>query len=341
MIGMILFLFLPILAGMIWHAALEHEKREWGLIYLYGSLTEIVIAGIVAMPAIKFRLSFTAYRAAALTVMLVTALCGLGLWIRRVQTAKADWRIKVEKEQGGRWMWIFVALIFLLIAVNFFWYVPAAQEDMTAEMIHTTIRTNTLFEYNPATGERLNLGIYPQDKLVTLPLFYSLFYSLGADGQMMEMKHFLYELVPCWVLLLNFLVFLKWGERLFLGQQKDRLRLQLFLCFYGVANLFGDYLFITFSYKLLHQAWTGEAILVTVLLPLLFFQLGDLMQGEKSLKELRQDKRFRRKLAGPLLCVLAALFCAPWREAAVLCGMVAAAGVITAVIWRRRHERDN
>lgn len=338
---MILFLFLPILAGMLWHVALEEEKREWGMIYLYGSLTEIVIAGVVAMPAVKFRLSFTAYRAVALTSMIAIAVIGLGLWLRRMQSAKASWRVKVEKEQGGRWAWIFVALIFLLIAANFFWYVPAAQTDMTAETIHTTIRTNTLFEYNPATGERLKLGIYPQDKLVTLPLFYSLFYSLGAEGQMMGMKHFLYELVPCWVLALNFLVFLKWGESLFLGQQRDRLRLQLFLGFYGVANLFGDYLFITFSYKLLHQAWTGEAILVTVILPFLFFQLCDLMQGEKSLKELRQDKRTRRKLAVPMLCMLAALFSVPWREAVVLCGVMVTAGVITAVIWRRQHERNN
>lgn len=338
---MILFLFLPVLVGMIWHVFLQWKEKEWGLIYLYGSLTELVIAGIVAMPAIKLKASFLAYRTAALTIISALAVCGLILWLRCMKSTKAGWRVKVETERGGRWVWLIVAGIFLLLAANFFSYMPAVQTDMTAEMIHTTIRTNTLFEYNPATGELLNLGIYPQDKLVTLPLFYSLFYSLATDGQMMEMQHFLYELVPCWVLFLNFLVFLKWGERLFLGQQRQRLRLQLFLCFYGAANLFGDYLFNTFSYKLLHQAWTGEAILVTVILPLLFFQLCNLMQGEKEFRELQQDKRTRRKVAGLALCMLSALFSAPWREAVVLCGMVVTAGAITAVIWRRLHERNN
>lgn len=337
-ISILIFFLLPFPVGMIWEKILQREKRSWGLIYLYGSLTEIFATGIVAMPAVKLRLSFGSYRTASFVVLIGLALAGFWFLVEGLHKGKDNWRIQIHTEKNSIWAWGCVAAVFLLMASVFFRFVPAAETDMTAETIHTTVCTNTLYEYNPATGEKLSLGMYPQDKLVTLPLFYSLFYSL-ADG--IGMKHFLYEMVPLWILILNFLVFWRWGEALFLGQKREKLRLPLFLVFYGMTNLFGDYLFITFSYKLLHQTWMGESVFVTVLLPFFSLQLFEMIRGEQKLSECLQEKSFRRSLWGVFLCAVTAVFCTPWREALVLCGIVIAASIVTAVIWRKQHERNN
>ena len=340
MIGILLLLLLPFPVGMVWDWLLKKEKRDWAFIYLYGSLTEIVLAGIVAMPAVKLRLSFGVYRGMAFGAIGLAALLGMLRLVKSLTKAQDNWRIKLHTEKNDGFVWAGVLFVFVLIASCYFQYVPAVQTDMTAETIHTTVRTDTLFEYNPATGEKLTLGIYPQDKLVTLPLFYSLFYSLGVEG-LTGMPFFLYELVPVWILLLNFLVFWKWAENLFLGQKKEKLKRPVFLCFYGAANLFGDYLFITFSYKLLHQAWTGEAVLATVILPLLTLQFFEMAQGEKKFTEWWKDMRKERRETGPLLCLLAGIFCAPWRETLCLYMMILLGSVVAAFIWRRQHERNS
>jgi len=207
MIGIFLVLVLPFAVGMIWYWILGKEKKDWVLIYLYGSLTMMAAAGIVAMPAIKLRLSFGCYRILALGLMFMLGAAGMVLFVQSGFKAKDNWRIQLHTEKNSGWAWGGVLVVFLLLSSCFFQYVPAAKEDMTAETIHTTVRTDTLYEYNAATGELLTLGIYPQDKLVTLPLFYSLFYSLGPQGQQLSMRHFLYEFVPVWILQLNFLVF--------------------------------------------------------------------------------------------------------------------------------------
>lgn len=371
MISIMLLLLLPFAVGMVWSLLWEPGRRDWALIYLYGSLTELVTAGVIAMPAVKFRLSFYIYRILSLSAIGFLAVVGFVLLLRALKRGQEKWRVKVDKEKTNSPLWACAAVIFFLMASCYFLYVPEVGADMTAETIHTTVHSDTLFEFNPATGEPLALGIYPQAKLMALPLFYSIFYRPFGEGipAALEMRSYLYRLIPIWVLLLNGIVFWKWGEELFLGQKKEKLRRSLFLCFYGVANLFGDYLFITFSYKLLHQAWLGETIFITVLLPFMALQIFTLIGADRvepgSFRQQDREKaktkavkvpswipeslvtrlsalskRSKERLLWTALCVLAGIFCAPWREVLVLSGMVALGGVITAVIWRKLYESN-
>ncbi len=331
-------MILPFFVGMVWDLGVKKEERNWVLTYLYGCLTEIVVTGVVAMPYIKFRAAFSVYRITSFAVLGVLGILGLVGFVHSMRQKTDNWRIRLDREKMDWFAWLGVIVVFGMLASCYFQYVPVISSDMTAETIHTTLLSNTLFEYNPATGELLQVGMYPQDKLLTLPLFYSLFYGLGIE-KVTGMSGFLYQMVPIWTLFLNFLVFWKWAEYLFLGQKKVRMRRPVFLCFYGAINLFGDYLFITFSYKLLHQAWMGETIFVVILLPFLALQWISVAKTERTIKEWRYDFWKKREWIGPVLCSVAGFFCVPWREAFCLEFLLMLGSGVAAIIWRKYHER--
>lgn len=333
MISAMLLLLLPFATGSALVMPRAFSGKDWAAVYLYGSLAQLVTAGAVALPAVKFRLPFSVYRTVTLAVYALLALAGLFALLRSWKRGQDDWRVKVDAEKNSAALWACVAVVLLLAVSYYYQYVPETGGDMTAETMQTTLHTDTMFAYDPATGQALKLGIYPQDKLMVLPLVYCVFYRPfgGATPLPMELRSFLYRLVPMWVLTLNALVFWKWSEALFRGQTREKCRRALFLLFYGAANLFGDYLFITFSYRLLHQAWMGETILITVLLPLLALQWF-------ALPETKPEAGRAARLAVTAGLLAAGLFCAPWREVLILGGATLLAAALTALIGRKLHE---
>lgn len=304
-------------------------KQDIAALYIEGFLGIFSLAGVVSLPFIKLRMSFGAYYVILAVCTGVIILTGSFFVIKRLQGRQT---LETQSEQKIReWSrhlislenvpYALAGLVFAALVAGLFLYEPAIGSDMTAESIFTTVQTDSLFEYNPATGRRLEIGIYPTSKLMILPLFYGVLYQAGS----LDMQLFLYRLIPFLLLILNYLIIWKWSVFFFpQGQVQNREKRGMFLFFYGLLVWFGDYCEGTYSYRLLHEGWKGESILGGIVLPWLAWICMDILQQGME----------RRKLCSVALCLLAGVFLVPWKTAAVLEIMTIAFFVL---IWMIRR----
>lgn len=321
-IGLVLALCaVPFLIGCLYERITGAGRMSLTGIYCAGCVLMLAAAGIAAMPAVKFRTAYSSYRMVASALLGVLALCGAFPAGRRLLAAVRD---RKKGKSSGPGLWMLAAALFAVSASVFFTGEPATAGDITAETIVTAVESDTMFEYHPMTGEPLELGIYPADKLTALPLIYGIGYRMSGMG----MRDYLYRLIPLWVLSLNYMIAGQWAGLLFGGREEEKTRKRLFFIFYGLFHLFGDYLFITYSYKLLHETWTGETVLIAVILPYLGYLCMELFMDRTAVL---------RNLPLIACCLLTAVFAAPVREAAMLCGLTLAAFAVLAAVRRVRH----
>lgn len=310
---------LPLLAGL-WPTMLKGREEEMVLmeVYITGVLSLFAAALSAACVIIKLDGSFTDYR--RLLYGLTLALCLSALLFGHRQLAKLWHKGKEQglataslikkglgrQTSGGRerrqvFLLLCVCLLFLLQIGNLFLYVPAVGADATTETVYVTQLTDTVFQYHPLTGQPLERGIYPLHKLASLPLLYSAWSRLCG----LDVRFFLYTLIPLWVFGMNYGI-MTGLTRLFFREQRERR--YGFLIVYGLLNLMGDYHPATYAYVLLHEGWKGGALTAAVLVPFALYLLYRLASGNGKLFS----------AAGLLLCGAGVLFVQPFFAPALI-----------------------
>lgn len=287
---------------------MNRKKVDAETVFLEGFLLLFVLSGMVGLPLIKLQLPFGVFKWVFLVVLLIVLPAIFILFSRKLK-----WSFNI----------LFFILFFLLLC-NYWIYIPDIKEDMTLEIIRTTIATNTMYQYNPATGRLLELGMYPVSKVITLPLVYSVFVDItGIDGEV-----FLYYIAPICILMVQFIVVLKWGKFLFQDNHKKR---QLFLVFYAIVLFFGDYVSTTFSYRLLHMGWRGDTIVMGICLPYLTYCCVQIITNGIQ----------TGTVISILLCIMTGIFVAPLAVSVGLQGLVLVVFILILFIRRRNIARNN
>lgn len=305
------------MSGMLYQKVLKKEK-DIAALYIEGFLFFFCMAGVLVLPLIKWRMHFTLYCVILAVCAGVIILTG-GFFLLADLRRKKDKKPKPQKK--GIVPFYLAGLVFAALIFSFYQFEPSIGADMTAETVFTTLQTNTLFEYNPATGSKLEIGIYPQSKLMIMPVIYSVLYRMSRT----DMQFFLYQLIPILIVGLNYMVIWKWSALLFPAEQEEgRERRGLFLLFYGLLVLFGDYLSMTYAYRLLHEAWKGESIFAVIVIPWLAYLCLDILLHKVRL----------HKLCSIILCIGAGIFLVPWKTAAALEIMIIAFFVLLWLIRR-------
>ena len=258
---MILFLIciaiVPFLLGSIF-LRLKKERGTEVLAegYLLGLLFLFLLAEAAACIVIKLEKSFSDYcllLAGMVSVCLLFALLTSGRWLWRefIKNKKKN-ADKGERSQSRRdWLWKAVLLLlFAFFFIGYLLYLPDAGSDTMIETVSVTAATDTVFAYNPITGQALRYGMYPLYKLASLPLLYGAFYRM-AQG---TVSSFLYYTASFWALLLAGLILWLWAQ-LLIGEQKEKKR--LFLLFSLLLIVVGDGEADSFAYLLLHRGYSG------------------------------------------------------------------------------------
>lgn len=299
--------------GGLLYQRIVGKERDSAALYIEGFLSFFCLAGLVSLPFIKLRLAFHVYVVSLAVCAGVILLAG-GFFLvsgvsekrKRIKELKTE-AVRPAARKQERLPYLLAGLVFVGILFSIFVFEPSVGSDLTAESVLTAIETDSLFEYNPATGRKLEIGIYPQSKLLILPVFYGVLYQLGTMD--LPFYFFLYRLIPILVLILNGMVFWKWGTLLFpAGLEDGRERRGFFLMFYMALIWFGDYFPGIFAYRLLHEGWKGESILAVVVLPwLAWIGMDILLHGMK-----------KQRLCGLALCFGAGIFLAEWKTVLVL-----------------------
>lgn len=261
------------------------EEKDLCLIKIYitGVLLLFLLAEVASCIIIKADGSFSEY--SRLLGILILFCCFPALLFCRkelLQMGKKAWNILQEtaalfkagfggKKAGSRerkhaCLLGLVVFLFFVQTAGLFLYVPAVGADTTVETVYATLLTDTVFRYNPVTGSALQFGMYPVYKLASLPLLYSACINFCR----LDVRLFLHILIPVWILLLNYLLTAGLSRLFFKGQKEKQ---YIFLLFYGLLNVMGDYHETTYAYLLLHEGWKGSAVSSAVIVPFALYLL--------------------------------------------------------------------
>ncbi|MDD2970569.1 MAG: DUF6077 domain-containing protein [Lachnospiraceae bacterium] len=337
LLAILILLIVPLLLGALWNRlwqslhiaqAPEITGKNFPGTYLSGVFVMFCIFEAVVILSMKFDMPFS--KVVMMVSVLFLVLCGIScvLCQRELKILLLPPDVKSATLQGikaeKKVYFILLLLVFLAQILLVAHFAPVTGDDNTMEMIQTSITTDTIGAVNPLTGQPYETGLTLQGKLLNLPLFYAYFIRIfNADPAV-----FLYRLIPAWVLLMSYMACSTMGRGLFRKENGGSdSRRQLFLVCYGILLTFGGYLFTTPGYQLIHGAWKGETIVITVVIPYL---LGCLLQLRE--KNIRAMAILRFLLASVTVIPLM-----PWRKGIVylLCIVI-----IAGIIWICGKLRD-
>ena len=264
---------------------LKKEKETVTLkqCYLAGLLCLSLLGEIVSCAAIQLERGFSFYcgllGAAVVSCSVLSVLLHHKLARRLLGNCKYMFTRIPEtcKKRRRRYVeWGILLVLCIILAAGYFLYVPDTGNDTMAETISVTVMTDTVFQYNPVTGQILRYGMYPVYKFTSLPLMYSALYRLCG----MPLSFFLYCAVPLWMLCVSFAVFSEWGRALFGAQKEKR---QLFLIFLFLLIMMGDGEKTSYAYHLLHGAWKGSTLAAVLVIPFGVYIAYEMFTGREWL----------------------------------------------------------
>lgn len=293
---LILLAVVPFVLGTTVNHICGEKGTDNTFVYLVGVLFLFCVSQLVLLPGVKFGISLqtTAYGWAG-TLMVLCIVSGV---LNRRELRERLLKVRPLLKNP---LWIALLIILVLLAGSILYYQPVDHEDMTMETIQTTLATNTLYQFNPATGQAFAVGMTVRGKLVTLPLFYAMLLKVLP----VSIPLFLYGIMPIWFLLVSFMAYARVADVLLCtasakeNKRDSQIRNKkiIFVIIYGVLLIFGDYIFATSNFRILHLGAQGETILVSVVMPL-FVAL--------CLNWRLKREQMRSQVAGVFLCIVMA-----------------------------------
>ena len=265
-------LFLPMFLGLLLDKIMRNITNNKSESYLMGVLCLFTLFEVVSTIGIKLELPFSTVFTIYIGICFVLLL--IALWTCQKEITLVTTKLQ-EQLSISRGKIVFV-LLFVLLSANFFVYLPFNVFDTVQETVRTTLDTNTIYQYNPLTGAELVNGMYPITKLNTLPIFYA---GLQQISQI-PLELLLYQIIPIWILFMNFLVCDLWGGKLFKSNKKRT----AFLVWYAMLLLFAEEGSSYSSFKLLHTAWLGNTIIISMIIPFFLYK-ACFLSGEKKVRK--------------------------------------------------------
>ena len=267
---LLLFLIIiPCLIGQPVRKVLDHKGHDMVTTYLVGVMTLFITSGGVQLLMILTKRPFSDYEKFYLLILAILSLVGIVLAFFEFRKEKNGVSLRKRASEflksqfptkDSRIFGVLTVVVLVLCAARILTGTPDLTGDFTLETVNTTLATDSIYEYNSLTGQVIEEGMPIRQQILTLPFFLAFLskvFGIDAAG-------LLYQIFPCYVLILIALVYSRWGTLLFpnqAGRQKGFLFIVSFLL------LVGDYGRFAPAALILHQGFTGNAVCVGVVLP--------------------------------------------------------------------------
>ena len=189
-------------------------------------------------------------------------ICCLSVFFCKKELVKLWNELKVLRfktmKHGRYWAvlaWLFVGIIWVVMFGT-----AGNRNDAVIETVQTTLMTDTMNEYHPFTGNKLELGVIMSKKIITLPFWYSmlsLWTGLDAVTTVWVMGTFI-------TIICSLFAFAELGGLLFF---RDFKKTWLLVVFMELMYLSGDYYVGSAGYRQLFYGYSGEVMVSTVMIP--------------------------------------------------------------------------
>lgn len=239
-------------------AAIFREKNSCVFVkYAYGFISLLLMSFAATLVTVKFRVSFEKYS------LLILIIWGLALTVGAIYCAvnireRNRYKFKFDKYE----LWYLIPAV-ILFAYSYLYLAPSFANDDTWEIVSTTVKTGTIYEYSAMTGEKMVNGLPIFNKIYFLPLMYSAL--VAKSGISMNLLGGV--LLPVMVYVTNLGLIKK------MGKEAGVKNIPAYMLLYMLALIGGTYLPsnglpATFGYAVLREAYSGYGIFYGVVVPL-------------------------------------------------------------------------
>lgn len=248
-------ILIPLLLGTGFCKIMKQRICNNGLRMISGLMILMTVFEGLCLFAIKLNLSL--HQLSMLFLMTICVLLMLTLFIIRKELSVVTLSVRKSISYGTDKL-ILTAIV-ILILICLFVYLPSNASDTISETVRTTLFTNTLYQFNPLTGQSMENGMYPICQVCTTPLFDACVIMLtGTDIDM-----YLNVVFPAFTILGSLLVMWLWA--------KMTAKPRIYMIVYTLLVLFSLNKSGTFAYELLHQGHLGNIFVIAVILPFICY----------------------------------------------------------------------
>ncbi len=292
----ILFAALPAWIGILWVEALKIRGRWERFLHalMFGFVTMLAVAQIILVPMVAVHASLTkalaVWKAAMLLLSLASFYLVLRRWSERIEkgnAAEAGRRVPSGSPNGagGIWTWIFGALLVILVLLQA--YIPARYEhrdDDDARFVSeevSAVEHDTMYWDDPITIEQIYWNEGEVRKDYTSP--WAMYIAMCSKMSGMHPAVLSHTYLPFFLILLCYGVYYLIGSTLLKGKQGERApaeKVLVFLLLLSALHLWGYTSTHTLSAMLLLRIWQGKAVCASLMLPVCFYLLYQILQKE-------------------------------------------------------------
>lgn len=158
---------------------------------------------------------------------------------------------------------ISITTIIVLQIVAIAFIMPDNSRDYTVETVSTTLYTDSVYKFNPITGNEFVTDMSFRGKLVSLPLFYAYLVSLFDC----DISLLVYKSITVWSILLNAMCYYLWGMALFKDSEKRQMKMAFFVVGTGILNISGLFSSNSIFYYQIMRGFRGETLCFGVVIP--------------------------------------------------------------------------
>jgi len=240
---------------------------EW-LVFI--SFVVLGLEELLSCIAIKLESSFDIYYKQSLVVVGMTAVTLVLFFIINVlryirNRNSQEPNVDNNLSRYNPYMWAMVVALSFVGIVSLVCLEKYSGNDLTLEYMNSVQNRSSLFSYNPLTGGKLKLGIFPKYKFTALPYFYACI----ARFLRLDNITLIWIVIPLLIFICYLAICYNMGKMFF---PDSKARSLIFLAAVLILILTGDKWRYTVSHALLHEGWKGSSIVGCIVLP--FFAMA-------------------------------------------------------------------
>ena len=251
-------LIFPFIIGiLITNQILKEKCTDLLLTYVCGFICMLAVFYILVMPLLFFNIPLHILVICWSTVMLILCVCSL---ILNRKVLKHIFRIDFTQFRKNCLLSILIIILVLGQAFVLVRYMHEDADDaFYVANATTSVATDTIFRYDPYTGELFNTYM---SRYVFSP--FPIFIALISKLIIIHPTIVAHTVLPAIFIPLSYIILALIGKKLFPQKTEAVMYFLLFLC---VLNVFGNVSIYTNSSFLLFRIWQGKAVLANIVIP--------------------------------------------------------------------------
>lgn len=272
-------LLLPVLTGTLWRYFSQSGYKGIACRYLMGNITMWAAFYVLVQYGIAEELKLSEMTKIWIVLLALVAVLAILVLVKRPEVRLREVKKRFIRSIAG----FAVAGIVIACSVGF---TLNESKDHTVERVMTMYATDSLYQFDPMTGEaRDSMMAFEQellDEQMRAPI--EAYYAASVAVTKLHPAKFVRILLPVFLFPFYFLVYAVWGRYLFGRDKKRRWCFQIAVWMIYAIPLLADR---SVAFSVYQNCWNGETLFFLGELPLAVL----LLLGEK--KKIRELEEFK------------------------------------------------